>query len=79
MSAPKTNLEKQKRRHIGPILGITLALVFAGLLLLWFLGSVLVEEPVDTEAASPTDVPEAVIDPVSPDDSPAIEEGDPAD
>jgi len=29
MSASKTNLDKQKRRHIGPIVGITLALLVA--------------------------------------------------
>jgi len=27
MSASKTNLEKQKRRHVGPLVGITLALL----------------------------------------------------
>ena len=32
MSASKTNLEKQKRRHVGPLVGITLALLVAGLL-----------------------------------------------
>lgn len=30
MSASKTNLEKQKRRHVGPLVGITLALLVAG-------------------------------------------------
>ena len=29
MSAPDTNLEKQKKRHAGPIIGITAGLVFA--------------------------------------------------
>lgn len=28
MSAPDTNLEKQKRRHIGPLLGMGLAVLF---------------------------------------------------
>lgn len=35
MSSPQTNLEKQKRRHIGPIVGISAALAFA---LVLFLG-----------------------------------------
>lgn len=37
MSAPDTNLEKQKRRHKGPLGGIRLALLFAALLFVGFL------------------------------------------
>ena len=32
MSSPQTNLEKQKRRHIGPIVGISAALAFAAVM-----------------------------------------------
>ncbi len=32
MSASETNIEKQTRRHIGPLAGIALSLAFAGLL-----------------------------------------------
>ncbi len=32
MSAPQTNVERQKRRHWGPIVGITVALAFAAFL-----------------------------------------------
>ncbi len=32
MSAPDTNIEKQTKRHIGPLGGIALALVTVGLL-----------------------------------------------
>ena len=39
MSAPDTNLDKQKRRHWGPIFGITAALAVAGALFLTFFGS----------------------------------------
>lgn len=36
MSAPDTNLEKQKRRHKGPLVGIALALLFGvGLVAYW--------------------------------------------
>jgi len=36
MSAPQTNLEKQKRRHRGPLIGITFGLlVGAGLAVFW--------------------------------------------
>ena len=32
MSAPDTNIDKQKKRHKGPLGGIALALIFAGIL-----------------------------------------------
>ncbi len=36
MSAPRTNIEKQKRRHIGPLIGMAVVVVFAvGLILYW--------------------------------------------
>jgi hypothetical protein len=38
MSAPDTNIDKQKKRHAGPIIGITAGLVLAGILLFVFLG-----------------------------------------
>lgn len=38
MSAPKTNLQKQKRRHWGPLLGIAIVLIAATILILWLLG-----------------------------------------
>jgi hypothetical protein len=34
MSAPDTNLEKQRKRHRGPIVGIVAALVFVAILAL---------------------------------------------
>jgi hypothetical protein len=36
MSAPNTNLEKQKRRHVVPLLGMLLAVCFGvGLIIFW--------------------------------------------
>jgi hypothetical protein len=36
MSAPKTNIETQKRRHIGPLIGMALVVFFGvGLILYW--------------------------------------------
>jgi hypothetical protein len=36
MSAPRTNLEKQKRRHIVPLLGMALVVLFGvGLIIFW--------------------------------------------
>lgn len=37
MSAPDTNLEKQKRRHVGPIIGISAGLVFVTIILVAYL------------------------------------------
>lgn len=37
MSAPHTNLQKQRRRHIGPLIGMTVVVVFALALLFWLL------------------------------------------
>jgi hypothetical protein len=52
MSAPDTNVEKQRRRHIVPLIGITCAVIFA--LVLLFLQMVDVAEdgtPADNGAA----------------------------
>lgn len=36
MSAPRTNIETQKRRHIGPLIGMALVVLFGvGLILYW--------------------------------------------
>jgi len=35
MSAPKTNIETQQRRHKGPLIGMAVVVVFALSLLLW--------------------------------------------
>lgn len=48
MSASKTNLDKQKRRHFGPLIGITLALLVAGGLLFGYM-----VYTADTEDAAP--------------------------
>ncbi|MGR3435169.1 MAG: hypothetical protein ACU0CO_09830 [Shimia sp.] len=37
MSAPDTNVEKQKRRHRGPLRGIAFAVAFAGVLLVLYM------------------------------------------
>jgi hypothetical protein len=48
MSSPKTNLEKQKRRHWGPLVGIAIALAVATVLFLWLMGYI-----ADTETPEP--------------------------
>lgn len=37
MSHPQTNLETQKRRHKGPLIGMAAVLIFAGGLFVWWL------------------------------------------
>lgn len=49
MSAPHTNLDKQRRRHMGPLIGIAVVLLFVGGILVWWL----TQEAAD--GASPTD------------------------
>ena len=38
MSAPQTNLEKQERRHAGPLIGIAACIGFAAILLVAYFG-----------------------------------------
>lgn len=39
MSSPDTNVEKQKQRHRGPLVGMAIAAIFGiGLILLWVFG-----------------------------------------
>ena len=38
MSAPNTNIEKQAERHRGPLSGMAIGLMFAGILLLGLIG-----------------------------------------
>lgn len=49
MSAPQTNIEKQRRRHRGPLIGMALVVVFGVLLITWWL----FEEA--SQAASPSE------------------------
>lgn len=38
MSQPEPDLEKQKRRHAGPLIGITAVLIFVAVILTWMFG-----------------------------------------
>ena len=64
MSAPNTNLEKQERRHRGPLIGITAGLAFVAVLLLgyvFFIATPAVDTP---DTTPPGDaVPTASPDP----------------
>lgn len=52
MSASETNLDKQKRRHWGPLAGISMALILAGSAIFLFSGAAPLAE--DAEAAEGT-------------------------
>ncbi|TGD64007.1 hypothetical protein EYC08_11270 [Tabrizicola sp. WMC-M-20] len=38
MSAPQTNIDKQKRRHRGPLLGMIVVVIAVGIGFVWWLG-----------------------------------------
>ena len=45
MSAPQTNIEKQKRWHRGPLVGMAAVIFFVGLMFLWLTGAFGPDEP----------------------------------
>lgn len=52
MSSPDVNIEKQKKRHKGPLIGIVAVLVFAGIMaLVWAGGDDLTEDDAQDGAA----------------------------
>lgn len=54
MSAPQTNIEKQKKRHRGPLIGMALVAIFGvGMIFFW-----LMDEAASTDA--PADVPQGL-------------------
>lgn len=79
MSPPDTNLEKQKRRHRGPLIGMGIVVVFAVALILYWIAELVVTAPTVDENGNGTtpaeyrdgdvDVPDdAPAQPVAPDD-----------
>ncbi|WP_323766140.1 hypothetical protein [Marinovum sp.] len=83
MSSPDTNLNKQKRRHRGPLIGMAIAAVFGIGLILFWIGEVFVtapgpdEEPVQdaSEQVSPTELEAGTVET----DAGAVEEVAPGD
>ena len=54
MSAPNTNLEKQASRHIAPLIGIVLAVVFgAGMIFFWLMHESADADPPRSTTMSP--------------------------
>ncbi|MCC5965201.1 MAG: hypothetical protein JJU24_03605 [Natronohydrobacter sp.] len=54
MSAPDTNTTKQAKRHKPSLLGISFAVIVAGLLLIWMLTRVLVTGEDTADQSAPT-------------------------
>ncbi|SED49900.1 hypothetical protein [Rhodobacter sp. 24-YEA-8] len=50
MSAPHTNLEKQRKRHWAPLLGIAAATLFGVLLIVYWIAEEVVEADPETPA-----------------------------
>ncbi|MBY5987855.1 MULTISPECIES: hypothetical protein [Roseovarius] len=53
MSAPETNLETQKKRHIGPLGGMLLVVAFAAILFGLFYIFATSDDPTDEGASAP--------------------------
>ena len=58
MSSPKTDLEKQKRRHIGPLAGISIALAVALAMFVGYMYYSVDSEPAVDAPAEPAELPE---------------------
>lgn len=54
MTAPDTNTRKQAKRHKPSLLGISIAVIVAGLLLIWMLTRVFVTGEATDDQAAPT-------------------------
>jgi len=57
MTAPDTNVKKQAKRHVGPLIGIAFAVGVALVLLIWFMGRTVSDVP-ETEQPTPAAVEE---------------------
>lgn len=72
MSAPQTNLDKQRRRHWAPLLGILLVVLFGVMMIVYWIGEEVAESdpPVGGDAVTgtlsepvPSAIPTEVIEP----------------
>ncbi len=60
MSAPRTNIETQKRRHKGPLIGMALVALFAvGLIVYWQVEMAAEGDSPGTEVETETTAPTA--------------------
>jgi len=66
MSAPRTNIEKQKRRHVVPLVGMAVGLIFVAFLFLGNLGDVASEGQTPEQTSATVDGRTGDVDPVTP-------------
>ncbi len=67
MSAPRTNIEKQKRHHLVPIVAIVGILVFVGLGFVWWLSDETTDPIMPGEVTGPVeDQPPPAANPSAP-------------
>lgn len=62
MSAPNTNIDKQKRRHWGPLIGMAVVVAFGLMMIMMWLG----EEAAQSDPAAPPVVTETETAPATP-------------
>ncbi len=55
MSAPRTNIEKQKRQHIVPIIGMIVILILVGIGFVWWLADETNDPMMPGEETGPVD------------------------
>ncbi|KUP94656.1 hypothetical protein [Tritonibacter horizontis] len=80
MSAPDTNLNKQKRRHRGPLIGIGLVAIFGvGLILYWVVNLVddAPEQEVESNRPVPAEIQEGDIEVPTTAPTQTVQPGDP--
>jgi hypothetical protein len=68
MSAPDTNIEKQKRRHWPALVGIAAALIFGGIVALSILGTAVEAPPEDASEINQIDGAPTTTEPATTED-----------
>ncbi|MBQ1202732.1 MAG: DUF2273 domain-containing protein [Loktanella sp.] len=66
MSHSENNLDRQVKRHKGPLIGISAGLIFVAIILFWWLGTEAAEAPGPTDT---TDDQPAISQEVAPDEA----------
>lgn len=70
MSAPQTNIEKQKRRHRGPLVGMIIVVLAVGLGYLWWVSYEVAES--DPPQGSQTQIDGRTGEQIEPEGTPSV-------
>ena len=65
MTAPDTNLKKQKKHHKGPLIGMAVAVTVAVVFLVWMLSNNLGTDTAEEDQSAPAQIGETVGPPAS--------------